>query len=95
MLKPRAVLPQSQISGDADGLRPPRECRHGHGPRAGRIRDETRTMTILWIVTLAFTFGTLGVVAYGIVRALTRPPVEHHLEPSTVDAGWRASWYTS
>lgn len=52
-------------------------------------------MTILWIVTLAFTFGTLGVVAYGIVRALTRPPVEHHLEPSTVDAGWRASWYTS
>lgn len=48
-------------------------------------------MTALWtIVTFAFTFGTLGVVGYALVRALTRHSVEDHLEPPTVDGGWRA-----
>ncbi len=50
-------------------------------------------MTLLWtIVTFAFTFGTLGVVGYAIVRVLTRRSVEDHVEAPTVDAGWRASW---
>jgi hypothetical protein len=53
-------------------------------------------MTTLWtIVTFAFTFGTLGVVAYAIVRSLTRHSNEDHAEPPTVDAGWRASWPAS
>ncbi len=48
-------------------------------------------MTILWtIVTFAFTFGTLGVIGYAIVRAFTRS-VEDHVEAPTVDSGWRAT----
>jgi hypothetical protein len=50
-------------------------------------------MAVLWtIMTFAFTLGTLAVVGYGVVRALTRNSDRTHLEPPTVDAGWRASW---
>ncbi len=49
-------------------------------------------MTALWtIVVFAFTFGTLGVVGYAIVRALTWRSAEDHVEAPTVDSGWRAT----
>ena len=48
-------------------------------------------MAVLWvIVTFLFTFGTLLVVGYGIVRAFSGSGGDHG-EPPEVDAGWRAS----
>ncbi len=47
-------------------------------------------MTALWtIVTFAFTFGTLGVVGYAIVKVLTWHSSQDHVESPTVDVGWR------
>lgn len=63
-----------------------RESRRVTGQKGG-------TMAVLWtIVAFAFTFGTLAVVVYGIVRALSQHSEGPHGESPTVDAGWRASW---
>jgi hypothetical protein len=47
-------------------------------------------MAALWIiVTFVFTFTTLAVVGYGIVRAFRGSLPKEHAAP-TVDRGWRA-----
>jgi hypothetical protein len=43
------------------------------------------------MLTFLFTFGVLALVAFSLVRIVTRDPAEATHQRPTVDEGWRAS----